>query len=205
MKPNPKNPPPFFRQRTNMENYIYDCNHCEATIQAAKEYLSFPCACPVCGNNQIPAPNRKQVSSQNIVKSTGCGLGISLLVTLLIGGLFSGILPLLLGALLAFAMIVVPAWILTNLGADLLFRSQQGYKVYRKNGGSPFWDNFLMNKTEYYVLPSPEPDYRDFTPPGKWKYQCLNCNARVDCVSPCWNCGVDLVFSNEQRAEDWLS
>jgi hypothetical protein len=67
-----------------------------------------------------------------------------------IGGLVSGILPLLLGALLAFAMVVVPTWILTNLGTDLLFGSQQGYKDYRKHG-SPFWDNFLWNKTEHYV------------------------------------------------------
>ena len=135
-----------------MGNYIYECDHCGATIQTAVEHMDVSCSCPFCNKSQIPAPSRHRTTNQNVARAAGNGLGISVLVTLVIGGLVSGILPLLLGALLAFAMVVVPTWILTNLGTDLLFGSQQGYKDYRKHG-SPFWDNFLWNKTEHYVLP----------------------------------------------------
>lgn len=187
-----------------MQNYIYDCEQCGASLQTAVENISVFCNCPVCNHSQIPAPSRQQISNQNVLKSTGCGLGISLLITLAIGGLFSSILPLVLGALLAFAMIVLPAWLITNIGTGLLYGSQQGYRDYRKHG-SPFWDNFLTNHTEHFVLPNPEPDYGDFVPPGNWNYQCLNCHARVAGVqNPCWYCGILLNFSNEQRSKEWL-
>jgi DNA-directed RNA polymerase subunit RPC12/RpoP len=188
-----------------MKNYIYDCDHCGETIQALKEHMSVSCNCPFCNNSQIPAPSRQRITNQNVARAAGNGLGISVLVTLVIGGLFSGILPLLLGALLAFAMVVAPAWILTNLGTDLLFSNQKDYQDYRKHG-SPFWDNFLTNRTEHFVLPNSEPDYNDFVPPGKWKYQCMSCKARVaGARNPCWYCGIVLEFSNEQRADEWLS
>jgi hypothetical protein len=187
-----------------MKNYIYDCDHCEATIQAAVEHMDVSCNCPFCNKSQIPAPSRQRITNQNAARAASSGLGISLLVTLVIGGLFSGILPLLLGALLAFAMIVFPAWLITNIGTDLLFANQRGYRDYRKNGGSPFLDN-VLTKTEHYVLPNREPNYDGFVPPGKWKYQCLTCSARVEGVKTCWNCGVELVFSNKQRADEWFS
>ena len=188
-----------------MKNYLYECDSCRAIIQVAKALMSSSCTCPLCNYVQIPAPTRQQITNQNIVRATGSGLGISVLVTLVIGGLFSGILPLVLGALLAFAMIVLPAWLITNIGTGLLYGSQQGYRDYRKHG-SPFWDNFLTNHTEHFVLPNPEPDYGNFVPPGKWKYQCLNCHARVAGVqNPCWNCKVALKLSNEERADEWLS
>jgi hypothetical protein len=163
--------------------------------------MNVACLCPICNHNQIPAPSRQQISNQNIRSAVGGGYGIAVIVTVLVGGLFSGILPLLLGALLAFAMIVLPAYLVTTVGTDLLFGNNQGYKDYRKNGGSPFWDNFLGNKTEHIVLPNPEPAYGEFVPAGHWKFQCLNCNARVESVkNSCWHC-----VSNEQRADEWLS
>jgi hypothetical protein len=97
--------------------------------------MSVACVCPLCNNSQIPAPSRQQITNQNVARATGCGLGISVVVTFLIGGPISSILPLLLGALLAFAMIVLPAWLLTNWGTDLLYSNSHGYKDYRRDGG----------------------------------------------------------------------
>ncbi len=142
---------------------------------------------------QTPAPTRQQVSNQNVRDGLGSGCGIAVIVALVVGGLFSGIIPLLIGAALAMAIIIIPVWLLTNVGTDLLYGKQQGYQDYRKNGGSPFWDNFLFNETEHFVLPRPEPEYEDFVPAGSWRYQCNSCNARVESdLNPCWNCGVEL-------------
>ena len=188
------------------KNYKYNCEQCRATVEVPKEFMSSSYVCSECSHIQIPAPTRGQISAQNIKSGLGNGFGIAVIVALVMGGLFSGILPLLIAAGLALVIIILPVWFLTNVLMDFLYGNQQGYHDYRKNGGSPFWDNFLGNKTEYYVLPNPEPDYSDFVPAGHWKYQCNSCNARVQGVlSPCWNCGITLKISNDQRADDWLS
>ena len=188
-----------------MENYKYNCEQCRATLEVPKEFMSSSCICPTCSHIQTPAPTRQQVTRQNVLRATVKGYGIAFTIALVMGGLFSGILPLLIGASMAMAAIVLPVWFLTNILTNFFHGNEQGYKDYRKQGGSPFWDNFLGNQTEHFVLPNPEPNYTNFVPSGQWKYQCNSCNARVENdFNPCWNCGITLKISNEQRAEDWL-
>jgi hypothetical protein len=188
-----------------MQNYIYRCEQCRATLEVPKEFMSSSCVCSKCSHIQTPAPTRQQVSNQNIKNGLGNGFGIALIVVLVMGGLFSGILPLLIGAFLALLVIILPVWFLTNVLMGFLYGNQQGYHDYRKNGGSPFWDNFLGNKTEHNVLPRPEPQYTNFVPAGHWRYQCDTCDSRVENdLNPCWNCGTVLKLSDEQRVDEWL-
>ena len=176
-----------------MGNYRYHCSQCQDLIEVSVEHVSFPCICPTCSHVQVPAPTRQQVTNQNMKSGLLNGYAIAVAVALVMGVLFSGILPLLIGAAIGMAVIILPVWVLTNLFTDSIFGNQQGYQDYRRNGGSPFWDNFLSNETEHYVLPRPEPEYKNFVPAGHWRYQCNTCNARVENdLNPCWNCGVEL-------------
>ena len=175
-------------------NYQYLCLNCETMVEVPKNLMQVSCRCPVCEHAQVPAPSNHQITQQNVRTGLYKGYGIAVAITFIIGGLISGILPLLLGAAIALAIVVLPAWLIANVGTDLLYKHDQGYQDYRKNGGSPFWDNFLgENGQTTYRLPNPEPEYADFVPPRTWKYQCLNCKARVEGLHKCcWNCGIEL-------------
>ena len=185
-----------------MQNYIYRCERCNSVIEAPKELMCSSCICPVCSHVQIPAPSRQQISNQNVLRATVKGYSIAFTIALVMGGLFSGILPLLIGAAIAMATIVIPVWFFTNVLMDFFHGQEQGYKDYRRNGGSPFWDNVLGNQTEHYVLQNPEPHYSNFVPAGHWKYQCNSCNARVEGdLNPCWNCGITLDSSSRDSPQ----
>ena len=175
-------------------NYQYICTNCRTKVEVPKNLMQVSCQCPVCEHAQIPAPSNHNISRANVLNGLFKGYGIAAAVAIVIGGLLSGILPLLIGAAIALALIVLPLWLFVNLGTDLLFQRDRAYQDYRKNGGSPFWDNFLAgDELPTYRLPYPEPDYSNFVPPRNWRYQCLCCHARVEGVQDCcWNCDVKL-------------
>ena len=44
-------------------------------------------------------------------------------------------------ALILLFINMVPAYLVTSIGTDFLYRRNQRYRAYRKDGGHPFWDN----------------------------------------------------------------
>ena len=172
--------------------YQYCCEACSSVIQVPRTNMHSICQCPICQHVQVPAQSNHSITNKNVRNGLFKGYGIAVLVAVIGGGLFSGIVPLLIGAAIAMAVVILPVWFMTNVGMDLLHKTDRGYLDYRKNGGSPFWDNFLNAKGETnYVLPNPEPEYTKFVPPRFWRFQCNTCNARVEgTLNPCWNCNI---------------
>ena len=78
------------------------------------------------------------------------------------------------------------AWLVTNLGMNLMYGSNPQYQAYKRNGGDPYID----------ILPSilkPNSSAARQTgreePPASWKFCCPSCNARVQHqIDVCWNC-----------------
>ena len=191
-------------EEASSQNFTYRCDSCSNLNEVAKEAMSGECRCSHCGFVEIPAPPRN-MKTQKAVKSVGKTFMICFVVIFLIFGTMTGILPVLIAAAIVVAMIVIPAYLICTIGMHLLYGNSVAYQDYRKNGGHPFWDNFLTSGDKYYSLPHREPDYDEFVPPGSWKYQCYRCHARVQSATGnCWNCGTKFDPSID-RADRWLN
>ena len=156
----------------------YECGRCHELLQVTIENSTNNCICPNCQFVEIPAPPRS-ISTNSKLSLLGKAFLINFTVAILMGGLFSGLLPLL------------PIYLISSLATDSIYKNDRDYQEFKKRGGSVFWDSFLGggHAPTYYTMPNPEPDYTDFVPPGHWKYQCLTCNARVATSQGfCWNC-----------------
>ena len=173
----------------------YHCSQCHERIEISTHIATSNCRCPVCHFVEVPvSPRKKSLGAK--AKQVAQAFVIVFAAVFVVGGLFSGILPLLLAAGLLLGILIIPVYLLSNLVVGWVYRHDERYQDYKRHGGNVFWDNFLgtLNRgPTYYTLPNPEPEYVDFVPPGHWKYQCLNCNARLGSAEgSCWNCNINL-------------
>ena len=175
-----------------MNQVQYHCSNCRELIQVPQQNAVGQCSCPVCNFVEVPAPPRTK-NKLFLIFQTWV---IIFAVVFVVGILFSPILPLFLASIFLLCIIMIPAYLFSNVGGNLLYGKSQQYQDYKRDGGDVFWDNWLglINQNKmHYTLPNPEPSYGDFVPPGHWKYQCLTCNARVEnATGNCWCCGIKL-------------